>query len=313
MPNPTKAAPPPLVIWHVSDGKAGHDQQARGLIQALSALTPVTTHQISLLGTVPALYTLLDKHYPDTSTLPTPQLLIGAGHATHLSLLAARRCRGGRIIVLMRPSLPCSWFDLCLIPEHDRPRASPHIIVTQGALNAMRRGTDKQSDLGVLLIGGPSPHVRWSDAQVVEQIAVICRLYPAMRWQLTTSRRTPTTLLPILGSHQLANLLVTPYQDCGPDWMRTMLGSAAMAWITADSVSMIYEALTAGCACGIIELDHRTDNRVTRGLSTLQQRDIVSTLSQVRGGQQLRPPDPPFNEAARCAQLIYRRWLSHDE
>ena len=71
-------------------------------------------------------------------TLPTPDLLLGAGHHTHLSLLAARRIRGGKVVVLMRPSLPPGLFDLCLIPEHDAPPARPNVLATRGALNRIQ-------------------------------------------------------------------------------------------------------------------------------------------------------------------------------
>ncbi|MDQ2694705.1 MAG: mitochondrial fission ELM1 family protein, partial [Pseudomonadota bacterium] len=109
------------VIWRFSDGRPGHDNQSLGLAEALARLMPVQVFTLAPLPPLPALAGLLTGRAPAALRLPAPDLILGAGHRTHLSLLAARRSRGGRAVVLMSPSLPLRWFDLCLIPEHDDP------------------------------------------------------------------------------------------------------------------------------------------------------------------------------------------------
>jgi mitochondrial fission protein ELM1 len=104
----------PLVVWRLSDGKAGHDSQSWGLAEALSRLRPVETVTLYPLSASGALAVLLLGQPPVAwQSLPPPDLLVGAGHCTHLSLLAARRVQGGKAVVLMRPSLPLGLFDLC--------------------------------------------------------------------------------------------------------------------------------------------------------------------------------------------------------
>ena len=87
----------PLVVWRFSDGKAGHDGQSRGLIAALARLRAVETLTLEPLSPLTALRVWLSGyHLPAWHGLPTPDIVLGAGHRTHLSLLAARRRRGGK-------------------------------------------------------------------------------------------------------------------------------------------------------------------------------------------------------------------------
>ena len=44
---------------------------------------------------------------------------------------------------------------------------------------------------------------------------------------------------------------------------------AEAVWVTEDSVSMLYEALTAGCKVGLIEIDRIKDDRITRQIDQL--------------------------------------------
>ena len=81
-------------------------------------------------------------------------------------MLNARRVRGGKVVVLMKPSLPAAWFDLCVIPAHDRPRRADNILVTRGVLNRVRHDGCKDARAGLILVGGPSAHVTWSGAAV---------------------------------------------------------------------------------------------------------------------------------------------------
>ncbi|MDX5411056.1 MAG: mitochondrial fission ELM1 family protein, partial [Thauera sp.] len=128
----------PLIVWRFTDGKPGHENQTAGLVQALQAYRPVEVHDIRAPNGLAAAAAWTVWWFPWGDTLPDPDLLLGAGHATHMPLLAARRARGGRAVVLMRPSLPGNWFDLCAIPQHDAPHPAEHVFITQGVLNRVR-------------------------------------------------------------------------------------------------------------------------------------------------------------------------------
>ncbi len=299
----------PLVIWRFSDGKAGHDNQSRGLIDAISRLRTVEAVETQPLASRSAVVAGW-RGAPAWRALPEPNLLVGAGHRTHLSLLAARRLRGGKAVVLMRPSLPLRWFDLCLIPEHDSPPLRPDVLATRGALNRIRPSDALEPERGLLLIGGPSAHFGWDDATLYHQIAEVLAATPAIRWTLTTSRRTPPGFLAGLTLRSEARLSVVPVAETGPDWLPAQLARAGQAWVTADSVSMVYEALTAGAAVGVWEVPVKKPNRIGRGLERLAAQGWITPYRDWRRGGRLTRPFGAFNEAERCARWIVERWFA---
>ena len=128
----------PLVVWRLLDGKPGHESQSLGLARALERLTSVSVHDLPVRDIAAGPFGWLLRRFPAGRDLPDPDLIIGAGHATHWPLLCARRARGGRAVVLMKPSLPKRWFDRVVAPEHDGVRPGGNVIVTRGVLNAMR-------------------------------------------------------------------------------------------------------------------------------------------------------------------------------
>lgn len=299
----------PRVVWRFSDGKAGHDNQSRGLVEALQRLQPLEVADLPPLSAGSALTALLGG-WPAWRALPSPDLIVGAGHRTHLSLLAARGQHGGRIVVLMRPSLPLSWFDLCLIPEHDSPPTRPNVLTTRGALNRIQPAVALKPDRGLLLIGGPSAHFGWDEASLQQQINTLLAATPTIQWTLTTSRRTPATFLETLQHPSTAPLVVVPVVETGPDWLPAQLASAAQVWVTADSVSMVYEALTAGAAVGILATPLQKPNRISQGLEQLAAQGWVTPFANGSATAPLARPPGVFAEADRCARWIVERWLS---
>lgn len=300
----------PLVVWRFSDGKAGHDNQSRGLADALARLRPVEAITLDPPPAATVLAGLIRGSLAGWREPPAPDLLLGAGHRTHLALLAARRMRGGRAVVLMRPSLPLGLFDLCLIPEHDAPPVRPNVLVTCGALNRIQPSAALEPNQGLLLIGGPSAHFGWDDAGLYQQIAAILAADPTMHWTLTTSRRTPPGFLDGLRGMPGGRLTAVPVSETGPDWLPAQLARAGRLWVTADSVSMVYEALTAGAAVGVLEVPRKRSSRVSRGLERLAAEGWVTPFADWRGDRPLRRPDRPFNEAERCARWIVEQWLA---
>jgi len=304
--------PRPLIIWRFIDGKSGHENQTAGLVQALQVHRPVEVHDIRAPNSLAAAAAWAIWWFPWGDTLPDPDLLLGAGHATHVPLLAARRARGGRAVLLMRPSLPSAWFDLCVIPLHDAPRPTENVIITQGVLNRVRPGAAKDPRQGLILIGGPSKHHRWSEREVVEQIAQIqARSASQQRWRLTTSRRTPPSFVAALNKIiDPARIEVFPFEQTDAEWLPTQLAWVGTVWVTADSVSMVYEALSAGASVGLIDVPAVGEDRVTSGIQSLIDTEIVTSFSHWRSGAELHPPRQAFSEAARVAPEIILRFFA---
>jgi mitochondrial fission protein ELM1 len=301
----------PVVVWHFTDGKAGHENQAQGLLAALSARRTVQAYRMHTGECARGLLECIRGHDPFGDEIPDPDLIIGAGHATHMPMLNARRIRGGRVVVLMKPTLPLGWFDLCVIPAHDRPRHAENVFVTHGVLNRIRPTTGHDPGRGLILLGGPSPHVRWSDESVCVQIREIVTRQPEISWQLASSRRTPETLLKSVTDAQFANVTPVPVSATTPDWLPLQLQQAGQAWVTADSVSMIYEALTSGAAVGVIDVPYlKPTDRIAVDINSLVLDDQLVRLADWVDGKILQPPARVFDEATRCADWIIEQWLS---
>ena len=308
--SPAPGLSSPVCVWRFLDGKAGHRNQVTGLIDALAKRADLVCHDVEVTTLFKWLRSLIPGRLNSLAALRSPTLLIGAGHATHIPMLAAKKWYGGRTVVLMKPSLPPSQFDLCLIPEADeirRPRKN--VILTDGALNRIQPSQQLDGKKGLMLIGGPSEHFGWSTANVIRQICMVIDKTPDVEWTLTTSRRTPAAFLDAWRASGCQGQML-PVDQTNADWLPSQLQLSATVWVTNESVSMIYEALTSGAAVGILTLPKSRDSRVTRGIDALIAREIVTPFDRWRQISTVPQSKHIFNEANRCAELVIQTLLS---
>jgi mitochondrial fission protein ELM1 len=281
----------PLHILVISDGKAGHENQSLGLAEAMARLRPAEIRTLRLdMGK--CIYFRLKAAVAAAAGYPRPHFVLAAGHATHPAAYLVARKYGAHSICLMKPSLPVSWFDLCICPEHDfigKP-VPPNVITSKGALNRVVPGGGEKSGK-IFLIGGPSKIHGYDEAALIAQIKGIAA---EGGWQVADSRRTPETFLPAL-KKELPGLIVFPHRETQPGWLAGKLAGAETVWVTEDSVSMIYEALTGGAKVGVLEMPRlRPDARVIRGLESLK----------AEGYFDAHDPPRPLAEADRCAAIL---------
>ena len=297
-----------LTIWRFTDGKRGHENQSLGLIEALCRLTPCQVETLAVAKGWPYVFSWLFGRFPAGKHLSKPDLIVVAGHATHWPMLAARRAQGGKIAVLMKPSLPLSWFDRVIAPAHDGLPASTCNLVTQGPINRIQPSHVLDQQQGLMLIGGPSPEYGWSETALLKQIHLVALHRPDINWQLTTSRRTPAGFLANLAQLGLANVKGVAHDEVPAGWLPEQLAHAAQVWVTPDSASMVYEALTSGAAVGCFELPYARPGRVARGLERLAHEKRLTVFSDWERSGSLQPNDHPLNEAERCARQLLQ-WL----
>jgi len=297
-----------LTLWLITDNKPGHRSQLQGLAQALAARTAVDTHWIDAPAGRSSLWQWLGGRFPAGADLPAPDLILVAGHRTHLAGLAARRARGGKLVALMRPSLPLGWFDLCVIPQHDKPPARTNVLATRGVLNTAQPHAERKADRGLFLIGGPSRHHGWDSAGLLAQIDAILSATPGMRWTLTTSRRTPAETEAALLTLRERGVDVRPVADTAPGWAMSQVARSAQAWVTEDSVSMVYESLTAGAATGLLAVPRLGETRVTAGVAALQREGFVTAFADWQRESHLRAAPTRLAEADRVAEAVLSRW-----
>lgn len=288
----------PLSVWRFRDGLAGHERQTDGLLQGVRHWTTIDVREVD--------ETAARRLLGEPRRLHQPDLLIGAGHTVHLSLLRMRLRFGGKSVVLMKPSLPTVLFDLVLVPEHDELWFTANVERTRGALCPF---VDSESERGrgTVLLGGTNRYFHWDNVAVAEQVRGLVTTLPDVQWTLSDSRRTPDGLLNVLPDSP--NLTAMSWHDTPQGWVIDQLAKSSYAWVSADSASMLYEALSAGCAVGVIDLPQsELNNKLERGIAALAEDGLVARSSDGfdLSGQlgQL-----PLRENLRAGRLILERFF----
>jgi hypothetical protein len=160
-----------------------------------------------------------------------------------------------------------------------------------------------------MLIGGPSPHYGWDDASLVERIKIVVEKEASINWVLTTSRRTPDSLEERLNKLTNLNIKVVSWRETNADWLPAQLQKAGYAWITEDSVSMVYEAITSGAVCGLFDMPCKSSSRVAKGIDKLIADKFVTPFKVWQEKGEFANNNKQLNEAVRCADWIEKNIL----
>lgn len=317
----TNGTNPPTAqhILIINDGKPGHSNQSYGLAEALArnldaSGTTVNLHEVAPLTRAAATKACLTRRWP--KNWPDANFVIGTGSGTHLSLLAAKTTRkptktDSFTIVICRPMFPTCWFDACVIPSHDQPSSEANnIFITQGAINRIIPSNLQRHDRGLMLIGGLSKHYDWDSERILKDLRNVVALTPQTRWHVTDSRRTPKAV-----SKQLATIEgihFTPWANTDSQWVPEQLSQASTTWVTPDSVSMVYEALSSGSMVYVFDLADR-QTRVSRGITLLRESRVGYLDKSTHKTAEITPPTAktPLWEAERIAKAIIQRRAEH--
>ena len=318
----------PLAILVFLDGRPGHEKQTIGILQALAAITPVET--IDRRHVEPSAWTTMKNwaSYLFSSLLPTAcnkndqpvDMVLGTGTHTHLPMLLYRRCfqkaasSRPRIITCMTPDpMLLNQFDLCCIPRHDLPAQRENVFVTLGVPNNVAFSERHAPDKGLILLGGEDPkNHAWNNRDILKNIKKIIHREPTMTWTISSSPRTPAACCRLFDEMAAAmeNVSFLRSTDTPTGWVEDQYALNSLVWVTADSMSMIYEALTAGCSVGVLPVAWKQqDNKFQRSIDVLVEKQLVTEYGQWLAGTELPAiQGQPFNEARHCAEEILQRW-----
>lgn len=308
-----------LQVTLFSDGRPGHEKQSLGIINALKAYVDVEVIKV----TVPARHFIHDlgSHFSYLFNLTSssgldgqqPDLLIGTGSRTHLPMLAAGRRAQAKIVTCMTPAPHLrAKFDLCCVPIHDQVKPADNIFFTVGSPNISLESAEQDPSRSMILLGGEdeSSH-KWDEQQLVSDLAALIDISEQTSWLISSSPRTPDSTEELIKRElaALPQVNFIPFSETGSGWVEDMYRIHGSVWITADSVSMVYESLSAGCRVGVLPVRWRKrNNKFQRSLEYLLDKKMIVTLSQFLQGEKQWLKHEPLNEADRCAREILERW-----
>jgi mitochondrial fission protein ELM1 len=269
----------PLLIWAVSDGRAGIDNQVLGLAEAVRRQTPAEIVQKRIGWKAP-----LDPLPPQMNPAPDwgrssgssdfsppwPDLWIAAGRASlPLSIRMRARSAGKTFVVqLQDPRLPSHLFDLVAPPRHDKltgPNVfpiigSPHRITPEKLSAAYAAFTARIERLPpprvTALIGGKSKAFDLSPPRAETLADDLARALDdnGASLLMTFSRRTPEAAKAIL-KRRLSPYPGIIWDGEGENPYFAFLAAADFIVVTQDSVNMVAEAASTGKPVYIAAVD----------------------------------------------------------
>lgn len=227
-----------------------------------------------------------------------PDLTISAGHRSVAIVQALRKRSGGRTrsIHIGFPRISSRNFDLVIsTPQYPGPD-HPNLLRVPCALTRFASGVPADStDEGLgalprprrlLVVGGPALYWNLNQAKLREAISVMLADAASDGGSVlvATSPRTPAKLTQLIEA-QIARsavpvLLARPGQR---PLYADLLAAADTIRVTADSVSMISDAIWMGKAIGLVQIKETGRGRALTALS-----------DRLRPGQYLYPQDLRF-------------------
>ncbi len=312
----------PLKIKAILDGRPGHEKQTIGILKALEKLTPITVEYKTVRPALPSyiknsLIYLLGKAFgfANSFLLSSFDIIIGTGTYTHLPVLIEKEKYRAKAATCMTPEpFLINKFDLCFIPFHDNPKLKKNILTTIGPPNLSVHNPDKNDKKGLILVGGADKknrHYKWDTNYITKKIEKILINNPVIEWTISSSPRTPidaSESLKKIASNR-KNAIFFDYKDTPKGWVEKEYDQSRYVCLTADSMSMIYEAISAGCIVGIIPiLWKEKNNKFQESIRYLMKKRYVVSANAIEKEQNSVLNAMPPNEAARCAKEILKRW-----
>ena len=322
----------PLTIWAVSDGRAGMENQALGLAEAVQRLIPaeITVKRVRwrpgfdrLPSALKAPW-MLDPGSDPVTPAPGeawPDLWIATGRATLPLSVRAKARSGGRTFVVQTqdPRWRTGDFDLVVAPRHDGVEGpnvlsitgSPHRVTPERLAEGAAAFAEALEALPrprvAALVGGrsrahdlPETHA----AELAEKIAGAVE-DSGGSLMLTFSRRTPEAAKAAMTA-RLRRLPGTIWDGTGPNPYFAFLHLADQVLVTEDSANMAAEAASTGKPVHILPMPAtKPADKFAQLHADLRERGAARTFD----GRLEHPWEPyqPLAETDRAAREVLRR------
>ena len=317
------AAPRPLRIWAVSDGRAGIEAQVLGLAEAVARLKPahIAVKRVGWragLGRLPWRLIPPGALTGDPVAAPYPDIWIAAGRATlPLSARMLKRAGGHTFVVQTQdPRVPLDRFDLVIPPEHDGltgPNVfpilgAPNRITTETLALELARFRERLDPLPrpriAVIVGGKSRHHDLSPARARAMAGEIAQAVEAAGGALLLSytRRTPAPAREAMTA-ALRHLPGIIWDGTGENPYFAFLAAADAILVTEDSTNLATDAAATGKPLFVLCMEGKSP-KLARFHAELERRGIARPFV----GDLTAPPHAPLLETDRAARELLRRY-----
>ncbi len=310
-------------VWILDDGRMGHKNQSIGLANALGfkniTFIPVKPRKFGdILGIFNPSW-----RFEEMPKEPFPDVVIAAGYRTsYMTRWIKRKSPKSCVVQLMTPSGSPYDYDVVVASMHDKPRQADNVMTTIGALNKITPALLKQEadrwetrlaecppPRLAVVIGGKSSRFTFTeeDAKMLASEVITFAAEKGYSLLVTTSRRTGEAQTEIL-RQAFQKSEVPAYFWCvdgkgsgrdNPYLAYLALAEAVM--VTAESVSMISEACTAGKPVYIWGHSRFRMGKFRVLYDILEGQHRIADFD---GNTVLRAPDYPLNDTERVADFV---------
>jgi hypothetical protein len=252
----------------LSDGKPGHVNQSIAMARNLGRPFEIVgvrfrNRPFKLLSF------LLDRigvYTPSLLRWDPPEgdfcAVVSAGSETYYANKVLARRLEVPAVAIMLPRGYRLDFDLIIAQEHDNPPVKKNILSLPVNLSRVEPQGVFRPRAGVryvaLVVGGPNPVFGFDRNRFRQALDAVFACFPEFRIVVTTSRRTPADIEEEIDRHPFEEKIIYSRNPVNP--IPDFLASCEYVFLTADSTSMISEAVTFGRAkIEIIPLPTRKD------------------------------------------------------
>jgi mitochondrial fission protein ELM1 len=291
--------------WVLTTGEAGMRTQARGL--ALAVAENVSEKVVRLRGLwrrAPAGFPMLLSGVDPADALqpPWPDLIVSCGRRAAAVAIAVNKKASGRICLVhvQDPQTNPRCFDLIVAMGHDRvdgpnvlrvPTAL-HDVTQEGLASAAREWSSRfeflpRPFLGVLL-GGSTARTRFTVAhadRLRERLMTLQRRFGGAVL-VVPSRRTPEDVVRYFNDVSAEGGPLWAWSGAGENPYRGVLALSDRLVVTADSISMISEALATPHPVELFMIE--LGARHTQFVDDLTRRRLVAPLTEGAGAGESR-------------------------
>ena len=293
-------------IWIIADGKKGHEKQSEELVYSLKKKLKINLVKINARSFFQEFFNFIFYRKTSYKTDLRPNLIIGAGHKTHLAILLNKIKYGGKAIVIMKPSIPLFLYDLAIIPSHDKVFPSKKKFITDGPITSIVNRHMQKEHKGLILLGGPSKNFYWDDDKILSNIKLISSSLPNKDLTIGSSRRTPISLIEKLKKLKHRNLKFIDHNDVSDKWIKKEIDTSRYSWVTQDSISMLYELIASGSIVTCIELKEK-NNKFKDLFEELYLNKVINLST--KKAHRLKTNLKRISEADRCSDYIIKNFI----